>query len=358
MQCNWEVTEAAPAVSSLRPKTSAAGSSASSLKSGKGSTPPRIVAPGPTKLEKPILVSYLTEQTSHHPPVSAFYVDCPAKGISARGFDQIAARFTGTSIKVSPGEHNLGIFITLHQRNDEAYQLTHPTAHLGGLLRGSLSVTVGDKCFVTCTKTKIKTILHYVEEGWLGKTQNKVDGVIFKYDPENDDIVNIRDVPEKDVLARVTGNWKDKLYFTMGPKLTVRTTFSSHMIEFQTNNLQETPILLLDLGPLTLAPKVLPPVTQQLTNESLRFWGGVTDAIKSKQFGLATTIKQEIEEAQREKARSREQKAAEGGVWRPRFFKGAVEANGKPELTTEGKEVLQKTQKGEWEILEGEGTMA
>jgi hypothetical protein len=175
-----------------------------------------VNVPISTKLDKPIKISYLTEQTSHHPPVSAFYVDCPAKGVSARGFDQLSAKFTGTSIKVTPGEHNMGIFITLAKRDSEQYQLTHPAAHLGGLLRGSLSVTVGDLCFVTCPKTKIKAILHYLEEGWLGKTQNKVEGVIFNYDPENDIYSKIRDVPEKDVLARVQGNWKDKLYFSSG----------------------------------------------------------------------------------------------------------------------------------------------
>ncbi len=86
---------------------------------------------------KPVRITYLTEQTSHHPPVSAFYVDCPDKGISARGFDQLSAKFTGTSVKVIPGAHNLGIFISLRRRGDEEYQLTHPAANLGGLLRGS-----------------------------------------------------------------------------------------------------------------------------------------------------------------------------------------------------------------------------
>ena len=157
--------------------------------------------PEPTKFEKPIRVSYLTEQTSHHPPVSAFFVDCPEKGITARGFDQISAKFTGTSVKVTPGEHNLGIFITLEKRDNEQYQLTHPAAHLGGLLRGGLNVTVGDFCYITCPKTRIKTILHYMEEGWLGKTQNKVEGVIFSYDPENDIYSKERDVPTKDILA-------------------------------------------------------------------------------------------------------------------------------------------------------------
>ena len=127
---------------------------------------------------------------------------------------------------MTPGEHNLGIFITLAKRDNEQYQLTHPAAHLGGLLRGSLSVTVGDQCYITCAKTRIKTILHYLEEGWLGKTQNKVEGVVFRYDPDDDNKTRIRDVPDKDVLARVSGNWKEKLYFSLGPK-SVQSLFKS-----------------------------------------------------------------------------------------------------------------------------------
>ena len=160
-------------------------------------------------------VSYITEQTSHHPPVSAFFVDCPVKGITARGFDQLSAKFTGTSIRVTPGAHNLGIFINIQSRNDEEYQLTHPVAHLGGMLRGSLSVTVADACFVTCPKSRIKVILHYLEENWLGKTQNKVIGVIYTYDPENDNKTRLKDVLEKDVLARLEGCWHDQVYYTL-----------------------------------------------------------------------------------------------------------------------------------------------
>lgn len=39
-------------------------------------------------------------------------------------------------VRVTPGEHNLGIFINLKNRGDESYRLTHPAASLGGLLRG------------------------------------------------------------------------------------------------------------------------------------------------------------------------------------------------------------------------------
>lgn len=55
-----------------------------------------------------------------------------------------------------------------------------------------------------------------MEEGWLGKTQNKVEGVVYTYDPENDNRTKIKDVPDNDVLARIEGCWWDKVYYTIG----------------------------------------------------------------------------------------------------------------------------------------------
>lgn len=225
-RCNWEAEDNAPRIDtkSLLASTSGNASSASSMKSAKGNPDPRtassvsVVQTAVQPTNPTVRISYLTEQTSHHPPVSAFYVSCPEKGLHARGFDQISAKFTGTAIKVSPGEHNLGIFVTLEKRDNETYQLKHPAAHLGGILRGSLSVSVGDVAYVTCPQTKLKAILNYVEDGWLGRAQNKVEGVIFKYDPEKDDKLRIKDVPDSDVVARLGGAWKDRVVFTLGPK--------------------------------------------------------------------------------------------------------------------------------------------
>ncbi|KAI9745942.1 MAG: hypothetical protein M1818_000623 [Claussenomyces sp. TS43310] len=345
-RCNWDVAEVPPPIPLVRPTTSS-NSAASSIKSMKThSRNTSTVTIPATKLEKPLRISYLTEQTSHHPPVSAFYVDCPAKGLSARGFDQISAKFTGTSVKVTPGEHNLGIFINIARRDDEQYRLTHPAAHLGGLLRGSLSVTVGDLCYITCPKTKMKTILHYLEEGWLGKAQNRMEGVIFKYDPDNDDKTRIRDVPEKDILAYINGNWRDKIYFSLASRSGVSLRpYEAEDTRGLTAAQEQN--LLVDLEPLTIAPKSIPPQSVQLANESLRFWGGVTDAIKSKQFSRATSLKQELEEAQRQKAKARE---ATGEAWSPRFFTGSVTPLGKPDLSEEGKNALKALQEGRWEL--------
>ncbi|EAW09150.1 putative oxysterol binding protein (Orp8) [Aspergillus clavatus NRRL 1] len=279
----------------------------------------------------PVKICYLTEQTSHHPPVSAFFIECPELGISARGFDQLSAKFTGTSIRVSPGQHNLGIFINLEKRDNEEYQLTHPCAHLGGLLRGALAISVSDTCYITCSKTRIKVILQYLEDGWLGRAQNKVEGVIFRYDPDQDTTTKIKDVPESDILAKISGSWHGQIYFTM-----TGTT---------------EPRLLIDVAPLFPTPKDLPPEAEQLSNESLKFWAGVTNAIKDKRYGEATKLKQEIEERQREKAAERQQK---NELWQPRFFTGSVTPLGKPELTEEGYRALQGLRRGDYKLEESQ----
>jgi hypothetical protein len=97
---------------------------------------------------------------------------------------------------------------------------------------GSLNVSVADSCYVTCPKTGLKTILEYQEEGWLGRSQNKVLGVIFKYDPKNDNITKIKDVSDKDVLARIEGNWQDKVYYTLGSKPFAKVSVSTFSSEY------------------------------------------------------------------------------------------------------------------------------
>lgn len=275
-------------------------------------------------------MSFLTEQTSHHPPVSAFYVDCPERGVAARGYDQISAKFTGTSVRVIPGAHNLGIFITLKNRENEEYQLTHPAAHLGGFLRGSLSVSVADTCFITCKKTRIKVILHYLEEAWLGRAQNRVQGVIYRYTPDKDKITRIKDVPEKDIIGRVEGCWQEKITYTVVGS-------------------DEPPQTLIDLTPLFPVPKSVPPEEEQLPNESRKLWSKVTDAILSKQYGQATKEKQELEERQREKTAERKVQNVE---WKPRFFTAVTDPIGKPDLTGEGEKALKGLQDGNFKLEE------
>ncbi|OAL65369.1 oxysterol binding protein [Trichophyton rubrum] len=309
-QCNWEVKDTEAAVSLPAAKSASRESIAPSIASTAAST----------SSAETVKISYITEQTSHHPPVSAFWVDCPQRGITARGFDQISAKFTGTSVRITPGQHNLGIFITLARRDNEEYRLTHPDAHLGGLLRGALSVSVADTCYVTCPRTKIKAILQYLEDGWLGKAQHRVVGAVFRYDPDNDCVARIKDIPAPHLLAEISGSWHERIYFNL----------PSNPKDKQ---------LLIDVTPLFPAAKITPPPEKQLAYESRRLWADITAAIHAKQYSLATRLKHELEESQRSKAALRRENKHE---WTPRFFAVADQhiQPGRPHLTDDGRKAL------------------
>lgn len=91
------------------------------------------------------------------------------------------------------------------------------------------------------------------------------------------------------------------------------------------------------MNPLDPVAKIVPPLEEQLPNESLKFWDDVTNAIVGRQYGLATNLKTEIEEKQRAKAAERKTAESE---WKPRFFTGAVTPIGRPDLTADGEEAL------------------
>jgi hypothetical protein len=115
-------------------------------------------------------IAFLTEQVSHHPPVSAYYASCPRKHIEMFGIDQISAKVSGTAVKVLPGQHNQGIFVNITggNGNGERYRISHPIASVNGILRGSFYVTVSESTIITCSGgkpgTKFRAIIEYKEE--------------------------------------------------------------------------------------------------------------------------------------------------------------------------------------------------
>ncbi|KAI9286493.1 oxysterol-binding protein [Umbelopsis sp. AD052] len=262
-----------------------------------------------------IRVKCLNEQISHHPPVSGFYYTCEQKGVEARGIDHISARFSGTSFKVGPGDQNLGIFVRMLNRDNEEYQLTHPWASVNGWLKASLYATISDNCYMTCPKSKLKAIVEYKDEKWIGKPKFELRGLIFTYDPNNDTINKLKNVPSADVLATIEGSWRTQIHviYPDGRKR-----------------------LLIDLTELEVMPKQVKPMEEQEEMESRRIWKDVTESILAKDFNQATKVKHALEEAQRAKAADRK---SNGEEFVPQLFKLPVEG-GKPELTEQAREIL------------------
>lgn len=142
--------------------------------SGSGSTnsPPTSMAT--TAGNGALRVAYLTEQISHHPPISAYVAACPGRHLTLSGIDQISVRvLPSASLRVSSGAMNKGLFVSLDggPGAGECYQITHPVANVNGVLRGSFYATVHESTIVTCAGgpgigngEMLRAIIEYKEE--------------------------------------------------------------------------------------------------------------------------------------------------------------------------------------------------
>ena len=142
--------------------------------SGSGSTNSPPTSMSTTACNGSLRVAYLTEQISHHPPISAYVAACPARYITLSGIDQISVRvLPSASVRVSSGAMNKGLFVSLNggPGAGERYQITHPVAHVNGVLRGSFYATVHESTIVTCAGgpgvgdgEMLRAIIEYKEE--------------------------------------------------------------------------------------------------------------------------------------------------------------------------------------------------
>lgn len=277
--------------------------------------------------------TFLTEQVSHHPPISSFFYECKDTGIQMYGVDQLSAKFTGTAVRVFPGEYNKGIFIKLTDSGSlgslvagEEYQVTHPTASINGLLRGSLWVAICDTLYVTCrggsntSNKRLRTVVEYKDESWLMKAKYALEAVIYEYDANEDgadeQYRSIREAPGDKVVATVEGTWRGR-------------------ITWKRKGEKESK-LLIDLDELDTLPKTVRPLESQEEMESRKIWQPVTKSILDKEFSAATKHKQVIEQRQREAAAERKRV---GTDFKPRFFEEDI-ADGRPHLTEAGRKAI------------------
>ncbi|KAG5652504.1 hypothetical protein H0H81_004817 [Sphagnurus paluster] len=311
--------------------------------------------------EERIRVVYVTEQVSHHPPVSAYFASCPARHLELSGIDQISAKVSGTTLRVAPGQYNQGLFVNITggPGEGERYHITHPIASVNGILRGSFYVTVGDSTIITCEGgkpgQKFRTIIEYKEESWLGRAHFLLEGVIHTVhsgDTEHEEWTKVKHVPQSRVVAVFDGSWRGHIRWRrvgLGSYPRVTSSSSSSPVpshetlpgtsissataskaEFVRHD--EEYATLLDMSTLKVIPKTVRPLERQLPHESRKLWVTVTDNLLKKEFSEATKEKVAIEQKQRDEAAERKRKGIE---FVPRYFEKDLE-KGYAELTAEG----------------------
>ncbi|KAG8216371.1 hypothetical protein J3R82DRAFT_6452 [Butyriboletus roseoflavus] len=284
----------------------------------------------------PLRVVYITEQVSHHPPISAYYAVCPARSIEMRGIDQISAKISGTTLRVMPGSHNEGIYININggPGEGEQYHITHPIASVNGILRGSFYITVADSTIITCTggkgKESYRAVIEYKEESWLGRAHFLVEGVIHTYDEdatEHEEWTKVKHVPQCRIIAVLDGCWRNHIRWRRHPSSSSVSVPST--AEFHT---------LVDLEKLQVVPKVVRPLEKQHPKESRKLWESVTTKLLGKEYGDATKHKLALEQKQRDEASERRRK---GEQFIPTYFEKEF-SSGIPILTEEGRKAVEE----------------
>jgi oxysterol-binding protein-related protein 9/10/11 len=276
---------------------------------------------------EPVRVAFLTEQISHHPPVSAFVAECPTRQLTLSGVDQIAAKVTSTmNVRIGPGSRNKGIFVEIGPEAEngagECYHATHPQAVVNGMLRGNLWLSMCESTIITCSGgaglqdgSRLRTIIDYKDESWIGKAQYAFEGIIHTYLPDEEETVaewtKVKHVPRDRVVAELDGSWRGLVRWRKVAQLPSSDSTSRLSTASSSRGSTNEWSTLIDIGTLRPVPMVVRPLEQQLPNESRRLWNPLTTKLLAKEYSEATKVKVAIEQKQRDDAAARKAKGVE-----------------------------------------------
>ncbi|VIO96079.1 Oxysterol binding protein, putative [Brugia malayi] len=201
-------------------------------------------------------LTFIAEQVSHHPPVSAFYAEHPVKRVSFTGHIWTKSSFLGLSIGVT----NIGWgTVKLHDYGEE-YVLTFPNGY-GRSIMSTPWIELGGKVTVNCVKTGYSAEIDFLTKPFFGGKAHRINGNIYRSG-------------FKKPLLIIKGEWN---------------------------------------GVITAKPLN----AKQGDRESRRLWRHVTVALQKNNIQLATNAKRWIEQRQREEAKKRQDQRI---VYHPTLF--------------------------------------
>uniref|UniRef100_A0A668ALM4 Oxysterol-binding protein n=1 Tax=Myripristis murdjan TaxID=586833 RepID=A0A668ALM4_9TELE len=147
---------------------------------------------------------WISEQVSHHPPVSAFYAEGLEEDFVFHGSIYPKLKFWGKSVEAEPK----GVMTLELPKYNEAYTWTNPTCCVHNIIVGQLWIEQYGNVEVINHKTGEKCCLTFKPCGIFGKELHKVEGYILD--------------KSKKKLCAIYGKWTECLY-TVDPN-----TFDVH----------------------------------------------------------------------------------------------------------------------------------
>lgn len=279
---------------------------------------------------------YVSEQVSHHPPISA----CWAEGPRWRYYGEVDAqnKFTGKSFEIRPtGVANVDILLPAEwgrkypkygskymdsERAVEHYSWKKVTTNISGFIVGSPTIDHYGDMIVTNHRTKDQCVLTFKPRGWRGKDAFEISGYVAD--------------AAGTVAYEIAGRWNSQLI--MRPVGTGSGTLNPDETVRGPNSPSPTPefILLWRNSEKPPAPFSLTPFAISLNNlpeDSLRPYLPPTDcrlrpdqrAFELGRYEHANTLKTRQEEYQRAIRKAREE--GRQPPHRPRWFSAETDGD-------------------------------
>ncbi|XP_061540805.1 oxysterol-binding protein-related protein 9 isoform X6 [Phycodurus eques] len=128
----------------------------------------------PVPWSSPNNVSFVAEQVSHHPPISAFYAECLSKKIQFNAHIWTKSKFLGMSI----GVYNIGQGCVSCLEHDEHYILNFPNGYGRSILTVPW-VELGGECNISCSKSGYSANIVFHTKPFYGGKKHRITAEIF-----------------------------------------------------------------------------------------------------------------------------------------------------------------------------------
>ncbi|XP_053893628.1 oxysterol-binding protein-related protein 9 isoform X1 [Malaclemys terrapin pileata] len=236
------------------------------------------VSEGPIPWVTKNSVTFVAEQVSHHPPISAFYAECFSKRIQFNAHIWTKSKFLGMSI----GVHNIGQGCVTCLDYDEHYILTFPNGYGRSILTVPW-IELGGECSISCSKTGYNANIVFHTKPFYGGKKHRVTAEIFS--PH-----------DKKSFCSIEGEWNGVMY-----------------AKYATGE----SVVFIDTKKMPTIKKKVKKLEDQEEYESRCLWKDVTYNLKIRDIDAATDAKHRLEERQRAEARARKEKETS---WETRLF--------------------------------------
>ncbi|KAI5450192.1 Oxysterol-binding protein 4 [Naganishia albida] len=215
------------------------------------------------------------EQVSHHPPITAYFIQNQKAGVTLQGHSGQKTSFSGGSINVKQNGHAT-LTVSLPGGKRETYLITLPRLQIQGLVWGSPYIELADTTAIVSDTGYIANI-EYKGKGWVSGKAHSFKAVLSH---------------NGKTVRSYEGNWT-----AIGKVSKTDEVFTDATV-----------------------PKTevtVKPIEQQGDWESRRLWAATAQGIRSGDYESASRDKSRIENEQRQR---RKDEAASGQPWQLRLF--------------------------------------